>query len=65
VRSLNTGLATLFVILAVYLIGGSTVRNLVLVLLVGIATGIYSSICIAGQLLVVWQKTKFFGKKPA
>jgi preprotein translocase subunit SecF len=65
VRSLNTGLATLFVILAIYLIGGSTVRNLVLVLLVGIVTGIYSSICIAGQLLVVWQKTKLFGKKSA
>jgi preprotein translocase subunit SecF len=56
VRSLNTGLATLFVILAIYLLGGVTVRNLVLVLLVGIATGIYSSLCIAGQLLVTWQK---------
>jgi preprotein translocase subunit SecF len=56
VRSLNTGLATLFVILALYLMGGATIRNLVLVLLVGIATGIYSSICIAGQLLVAWDK---------
>lgn len=56
VRSLNTGLATLFVILAIYLVGGATIRTLVLVLLVGIATGIYSSICIAGQLLVAWQK---------
>ena len=55
-RSLNTGLATLFVIVALYLLGGVTIRNLVLALLVGIATGIYSSLCIAGQLLVVWDK---------
>ncbi len=59
VRSLNTGLATLFVILALYLLGGTTFRNLVLVLLVGSATGIYSSICIAGQLLVAWDKMSF------
>ena len=55
-RSLNTGLATLFVIVALYLLGGVTIRNLVLALLVGIATGIYSSLCIAGQLLVLWEK---------
>lgn len=53
-RSLNTGLATLFVIVALYLLGGTTTYNLVLALLIGIATGIYSSLCIAGQLLVVW-----------
>jgi len=55
-RSMNTGLATLFVIVALYLLGGVTIRNLVLALLVGITTGIYSSLCIAGQLLVVWDK---------
>jgi preprotein translocase subunit SecF len=55
-RSLNTGLATLFVIVALYLLGGVTIRNLILALLVGITTGIYSSLCIAGQLLVVWDK---------
>ena len=55
-RSMNTGLATLFVIIALYLLGGVTIRNLILALLVGITTGIYSSLCIAGQLLVVWEK---------
>ena len=55
-RSLNTGLATLLVIVALYLIGGVTTQNLVLALLIGIATGIYTSLCIAGQLLVVWNK---------
>ncbi len=57
-RSLNTGLATLFVIVALYLFGGVTIHNLVLALLIGIATGIYSSLCIAGQLLVVWERGK-------
>jgi preprotein translocase subunit SecF len=55
-RSMNTGLATLFVIVALYLLGGVTIQNLILALLVGITTGIYSSLCIAGQLLVVWEK---------
>jgi preprotein translocase subunit SecF len=55
-RSLNTGLATLFVIVALYLLGGVTTHTLVLALMIGIATGIYSSLCIAGQLLVVWEK---------
>ena len=67
-RSMNTGLATLFVIVALYLLGGVTIRNLVLALLVGITTGIYSSLCIAGQLLVVWDKGewgKLFSRLPS
>jgi preprotein translocase subunit SecF len=69
-RSMNTSLATLFVIIALYLLGGPTIRNLILALLVGITTGIYSSLCIAGQLLVVWEKGEWsallpWTKKPA
>jgi len=64
-RSLNTGLATLFVIVALYLLGGPTTHTLVLALLIGIATGIYSSLCIAGQLLVVWEKGLSTRKKEA
>jgi preprotein translocase subunit SecF len=64
-RSLNTGLATLFVIVALYLLGGATTHTLVLALLIGIATGIYSSLCIAGQLLVVWEKGLAPRKKEA
>ncbi len=64
-RSLNTGLATLFVIVALYLLGGATTHTLVLALLIGIATGIYSSVCIVGQLLVVWEKGLSTRKKVA
>jgi preprotein translocase subunit SecF len=66
-RSLNTGLATLFVIVAMFLLGGTTIYNLVLVLLIGIAVGTYSSICIAGPLLVVWERgttNKMVQKQP-
>lgn len=55
-RSLNTSLTTLFVIVALYLFGGVTIRYFVLVLLIGVVAGTYSSLCNAGQLLVVWEK---------
>jgi preprotein translocase subunit SecF len=55
-RSLNTSLTTVFVLVALYLFGGVTIRNFVLVLLLGTIAGTYSSLLIAGQLLVVWEK---------
>ncbi len=55
-RNLNTSLTTLFVVLALFLFGGATIHNFVLVLLVGIIAGTYSAICIAAQLLVVWER---------
>jgi len=58
-RSLSTSLTTLFVLLALFLFGGVTIHNFVLVLLIGVITGTYSSICIASQLLIVWENKKF------
>ena len=55
-RCLNTSLTTLFVILALFLFGGATIHYFVLVLLFGIIIGTYDSICVAGPLLVVWEK---------
>ncbi len=60
-RSLNTSLTTLFVIVALFLFGGATIKSFILVLLIGILTGTYSSIFNASQLLVVWEK-KEWGK---
>jgi preprotein translocase subunit SecF len=54
-RSLNTSLTVLFTLLALLLFGGVTIRNFVLVLLIGIASGTYSSIFNASALLVVWE----------
>ena len=54
-RSMNTSLTILFVILAMLLLGGESIRNFLLVLLIGVISGTYSSICIASQLLVSWE----------
>jgi preprotein translocase subunit SecF len=65
-RSLNTSLTVLFVLLALFLLGGATIHHFTLVLLIGITTGTYSSICNAAQLLVVWDKHewgRFIGRK--
>lgn len=56
VRSLNTSLTVLFVLLALLLFGGQTIHYFVLALFIGIISGTYSSIFIASPLLVVWQK---------
>ena len=55
-RSLNTSLTTLFVVLALLLFVGASIQNFAVVLVIGIIAGTYSSICIAPQLLVVWDK---------
>lgn len=56
VRSLNTSLTVLFVLLALLLFGGESIRYFVLALFIGVITGTYSSIFVASPLLVVWQK---------
>ncbi len=56
VRSLNTSLTVLFVLLALLLFGGETIHYFVLALFLGILTGTYSSIFIASPVLVLWQK---------
>ena len=54
-RSLNTALTVTFVLLALVLFGGDSIRGFVLALLIGIVTGTYSSIFNASTLLVAWQ----------
>jgi len=66
-RSLNTSLTVLFVLAALFLLGGVTIRYFILVLLIGVTTGTYSSICNASQLLIVWERGewgRFIGLKP-
>jgi preprotein translocase subunit SecF len=56
VRSLNTSLTVLFVLLAMLLFGGETIRYFILALFIGIAAGTYSSIFVASPLLLLMQK---------
>jgi preprotein translocase subunit SecF len=53
-RSINTSLTVLLVLLAVYFFGGETTKNFVLVLIIGVVFGTYSSIFIASPLLALW-----------
>lgn len=55
VRSLNTSITTLLAILTVYLIVGGSIRSFLMALFVGVVAGAYSSIFVAGQLLVMWE----------
>jgi preprotein translocase subunit SecF len=59
VRSLNTSLTVAFVLFALFLLGGATIHWFVLVLLIGVITGTYSSICNASALLVVWENNEW------
>ena len=55
-RSLNTSLTVVFVLFALLLFGGESIRWFVVALLVGIISGTYSSIFNATALLVVWEE---------
>jgi len=58
-RSINTSLTVILTLTALLLLGGATIRGFVLVLLVGIVSGTYSSIFNASCLLVVWENGEF------
>lgn len=54
-RSINTQLTTLFTLTALLLFGGASIRHFVLIMLIGLISGTYSSIFNAAQILVVWE----------
>ena len=61
-RSLATQLNAIFVLVALLLFGGATMKQFVAVLLVGLLSGTYSSIFNAVPLLVVWETGKVVGQ---
>lgn len=56
VRSLSTSFTTILVLLAVFFLGGDSVSDFVLALIIGIFFGSYSSVFVTSPLLVVWEK---------
>ncbi len=58
-RCLNTALTTLFVLLAIFLLGGETIKYFSLALIIGIIIGTYSSIFITSPLIVLWQGRRY------
>lgn len=57
-RSLNNSLTIIFMLVALFLLGGVTIRWFALALLIGTITGTYSSTFTAAPLLVVWENFK-------
>jgi len=54
-RSLNNSLTIIFMLIALWLMGGETIRWFVFALLIGTISGTYSSTFTAAPLLVVWE----------
>lgn len=59
-RSINTTMMILIVLIALLLLGGATMQNMLIALLVGITSGVYSSICNATPL---WYEFKRLEKR--
>jgi len=53
-RSINTSFSAMLALLAIFIFGGSTIKDFSLALLIGIFVGTYSSIFIASPILVIW-----------
>ena len=60
-RSLNTSITVVITVLALLLLGGVTIQNFLIVLLVGVVSGTYSSIGVASQVLVAWENGDISG----
>lgn len=61
-RSLYTSFTVIITLTALYVLGGTTTRDFVLAMLIGIISGTYSSIFNASCLLVLWREMKQKGK---
>ena len=59
VRSINTQLTVFLTLLALAIFGGSTIRHFVVILMVGVLSGTYSSIFNAAPILVVWENREW------
>ncbi len=59
-RSIHSGLTTFIMVLVLYVMGVSSIREFALPLMAGILVGTYSSVCLAGAL---WYSFNKFGAK--
>ena len=54
-RSLNTSITVVLTLVALILLGGETIREFLIIMLIGLVSGTYSSIFVASQLLISWE----------
>ncbi|MCX6027317.1 MAG: protein translocase subunit SecF [Chloroflexi bacterium] len=67
-RSINTTLTVLLTLFALALFGGATTRHFIVILLIGMFSGTYSSVFNAAAILVVWENRdwqRWFRRRPA
>jgi SecD/SecF fusion protein len=57
-RTINTGLGALFILAALFVLGGETLTDFALALLIGILVGTYSSVFLAAPLAVAFQRRR-------
>lgn len=62
-RTINTALTIFFVMLAIFVFGGETIRGFAFALMIGIVIGTYSSICIATPIVIDLEPKKKEGDK--
>ena len=55
-RTVNTGLGAVLILAPLYVLGGDTLTDFALALLVGILVGTYSSVFVAAPLLVAFEQ---------
>ncbi len=58
-RSITTQLTVMFTLFALVLFGGASIQHFVIILLIGIFSGTYSSIFNAAPILVVWENREW------
>ncbi len=63
VRSINTSLVVALVLVCLLVIGGSTTKIFVLAMLIGVISGCYTSVCLAGSFWIDLKPTHKAGKK--
>lgn len=57
-RTINTGLGAFFILIALYVLGGESLQDFALALIIGIAVGTYSSVLTAAPLCVILDRWK-------
>lgn len=58
-RSINTSLTTFIMVLVLYILGVSSIREFAAPIMVGILAGGYSSVCITGALWFMMKKSSY------
>ncbi|MFH2011189.1 MAG: protein translocase subunit SecF [Pseudomonadota bacterium] len=55
-RTILTACTVLFVVLALFILGGSVIHDFAFALIVGVIVGTYSSIFVASPIVILWEK---------